>query len=108
MCDFFWQSSTVPGVLYSIWTGKFKVEIPKVALIEDQYVLSETYFEDQLKMTKCHPEIKYRSIAVMQVALKKILNPKKKYEYIKKNALITASKYTWLKRAKKIINFYKI
>jgi len=40
--------------------------------------------------------------------LKKILNPKKKYEYIKKNALITASKYTWLKRAKKIINFYKI
>ena len=39
---------------------------------------------------------------------KKILNPKKKYEYIKKNALITASKYTWLKRAKKIINFYKI
>ena len=40
--------------------------------------------------------------------LKKILNSKKKYRYIKKNALITASKYTWLKRAKKIINFYKI
>ena len=40
--------------------------------------------------------------------LKKILNSKKKYSYIRKNALITASKYTWLKRAKKIINFYKI
>ena len=40
--------------------------------------------------------------------LKKILNSKKNYSYIKKNALITASKYTWLKRAKKIINFYKI
>ena len=34
-----------------------------------------------------------------------IFNSKKKYNYIKKNAFMTANKYTWIKRSKKIIKF---
>ena len=37
--------------------------------------------------------------------INKIFSSVKKYNYIKKNALITAERYTWKKRAIKIINF---
>ena len=39
--------------------------------------------------------------------INKIFKYNKKYNYIKKNALVTAQKFTWNKRAEKIINFSK-
>lgn len=37
--------------------------------------------------------------------INQILKNKKKYNHLKKNALKTAAKYTWVKRAQKILNF---
>jgi len=39
--------------------------------------------------------------------INKIFRYNKKYNYIKKNALLTAQKFTWDKRAEKVINFSK-
>ena len=38
--------------------------------------------------------------------INQIFRNKDKYTYLKKNAINTAKKFTWEKRAKKIINFY--
>ncbi len=58
-----------------------------------------------LKHKKNSILIKNSRVDLWAMWINKIFNSKRKYNYIKKNALYTANQYTWTKRATKIINF---
>jgi len=51
--------------------------------------------------------IKNSNINNWEAWINKIFNSKKKFNYLKKNARETATKYTWLKRSKEILKFAK-